>query len=186
MRELRMNIERDLERMAMQERRLCLAHFDNAVAWELGTRLKSRCEAIGVALTIEIRLSRETVFFFAMPGTNPGNADWVRRKRNTVELLQSSSYAVGRSLELEGISLEQKMGLPARGYAVHGGGFPIRVGTACCMGAVTVSGAPQREDHSIVVAVLAEMCGLAPADLAVAWQCTEHVALTASNASRDF
>jgi len=50
-------------------------------------------------VTIEIRLARETVFFHAMRGTTPANADWARRKRNTVELLQRSSYAIGRSLE---------------------------------------------------------------------------------------
>jgi uncharacterized protein (UPF0303 family) len=162
-----MNIERDLERMAVQEQRLCLSSFDNAVAWELGTRLKSRCEANGAALTIEVRLARETVFLFAMPGTNPGNADWARRKRNTVELLHSSSYAVGRALELEGISLEEKMALPMRDFAVHGGGFPIRVMGTGCVGAVTVSGAPQREDHAMVVAVLADMCGVPLAEVAL-------------------
>ncbi len=162
-----MNIELDIERMATQEQRLHFSRFDNTVAWDLGTRLKSRCEASGLALTIEVRLARETVFLFAMPGTTPTNADWVRRKRNTVELLQSSSYAVGRSLELEGLSLEQKMGAPARDHAVHGGGFPIRITSVGCVGAVTVSGAPQREDHAIVVAVLAEMCGVPLADVAL-------------------
>lgn len=163
-----MGIEQDIERMAEQEKRLCLPHFHHAVAWDLGTRLKSRSEASGLALTIEVRLARETVFFFAMPGTTPGNADWVRRKRNTVELLQSSSYAVGRSLELEGLTLEQRMGASARDYAVHGGGFPIRVSGMGCVGAVTVSGAPQRDDHETVVAVLAEMCGVPLREVALA------------------
>ncbi|MEJ8821625.1 heme-degrading domain-containing protein [Variovorax humicola] len=162
-----MNIERDLERMAIQEQRLCFAQFDNAAAWDLGTRLRSRAEVIGIALAIEVRVARETVFFFAMPGTTPANADWARRKRNTVELLHNSSYAVGLSLEGEGMSLEQKMGLPARDFAVHGGAFPIRVGTMGCVGVVTVSGAPQRQDHAVVVAVLAEMCGVPPADVAL-------------------
>lgn len=162
-----MNIDQDLERMAQQERRLCLTHFDNAVAWELGTRLRARCEAVGVNLTIEIRHAGETVFFFAMPGTQPENADWARRKRNTVELLQRSSYAVGRSLEKEGFSLEQDSRLPVRDYAVHGGGFPIRVIHGNCVGAVAVSGAPQRRDHAIVVEVLAEMCGVPLGDVAL-------------------
>ncbi|MDM0111227.1 heme-degrading domain-containing protein [Variovorax sp. J22R133] len=163
-----MSIERDLERMALQEQRLRFVQFDNALAWELGTRLRSRCEALGTPMAIEIRLARETVFFFAMPGTNPGNADWARRKRNTVELLHRSSYAVGMSLELEGRSLEQQMGLPARDHAVHGGSFPIRLSDGSCVGAVTVSGAPQREDHNIVVRVLAELCDVPPDEVTLA------------------
>lgn len=160
-----MGIEQDIERMAEQERRLHFARFDNATAWELGNGLKTLCEARGVALTIEVRLVRETVFYYAMPGTTPDNADWVRRKRNTVELLQRSSYAVGRSLEIEGISLEQKMGAPVRDFATHGGSFPILVDGVGCVGAVTVSGAPQREDHAMVVTVLADMCGVPLAEV---------------------
>jgi len=74
--------------------------------------------------------------------------------------MQRSSYAVGRSLALEGVSLEQKTGAPVRDFATHGGAFPIRTDGVGCVGAVTVSGLPQREDHAIVVAVLADMCGV--------------------------
>ncbi len=36
-------------------------------------------------------------------------------------------------------------------YASHGGGFPIHVTGAGIIGAVTVSGVPQRQDHGFVV-----------------------------------
>jgi uncharacterized protein (UPF0303 family) len=150
-----MDIDSELERLAEQERLLRFARFDLATAWELGTRLRAAAEARGVAVAIEIRLLRETVFFCAMPGTTPENADWARRKRNSVELLQRSSYAVGRSLEQAGTSLEQKMGLPLRDYASHGGSLPIQVEGVGCVGAVTVSGLPQREDHELVAEVMA-------------------------------
>jgi uncharacterized protein (UPF0303 family) len=162
-----MRIEQDIGRMTEQERRLCFARFDNDTAWELGTRIRSLCASRGLALAIEVRAMRETVFFCAMQGTTAENADWVRRKRNTVERLQRSSYAVGRSLELEGLTLEQKMGLPLREFASHGGAFPIRVAGVGCVGAVTVSGAPQREDHAIVVAGLAAMCGVPLGEVAL-------------------
>ncbi|MEY4882378.1 MAG: hypothetical protein RIS34_232 [Pseudomonadota bacterium] len=162
-----MGLEQDIERLAKQEQVLRFDRFDHATAWELGTRIRALCEARGLALTTEIRLARETVFFCAMPGTTPGHSDWARRKRNTVELVQRSSYAVGRSLELEGSSMEQKMGLPTRDYATHGGSFPIRVNGVGCLGTVTVSGAPQREDHAIVVEVLAALCGVPLADVAL-------------------
>jgi uncharacterized protein (UPF0303 family) len=160
-------LDRDIERLAEQERRLRFARFDAASAWDLGCRLKAAAEARGVALAIEVRIARETVFFHAMPGTGPENADWIRRKRNTVELLQRSSYAVGRSLEREGSTLEAKLGLPTRDYASHGGGFPLRVEGVGCIGVVTVSGVPQREDHALVAASLAELCSIVPGELAL-------------------
>jgi uncharacterized protein (UPF0303 family) len=155
-----MDIGNDLARLAEQERLLRFARFDQATAWELGTRLRAAAQARGVAVAIEVRLLRETVFFCAMPGTTPENADWARRKRNTVELLQRSSYAVGRSLQQDGLTLEQKMGLALRDYASHGGSFPIRVEGVGCVGAVTVSGLPQRDDHELVTSVIADMCAI--------------------------
>jgi len=152
--------ELDLERIAEQERVLQFRTFDLGTAWELGTRLRASAVQRGVAIAIEIRLQRDTVFFCCMPGTTPENADWARRKRNTVELLQRSSYAVGLQLAREGSTLEQKMGLPLRDYASHGGCFPIRVEGVGCVGTATVSGLPQREDHELVTAVIAELCGM--------------------------
>ena len=161
-----MDLAADLARIADQEQRLRFAHFDADSAWRLGTSLREIARRRGLALAIEIRLARETVFFAAMPGTTPANADWARRKRNTVELLHRSSYGVGRSLEQEGKTLEQTMGLPARDYATHGGSFPLVVVGTGCVGAVTVSGAPQRVDHEVVVEALAGECGVAPGDVA--------------------
>ena len=95
-----------------------------------------------------------------MPGTTPANADWARRKRNTVEMLWQSSYRVGRSLELEESSLEAKMGLPSRDYASHGGSVPVMSTNGTCIGAVMISGLPQRDDHSMVVQALAAQRGV--------------------------
>jgi uncharacterized protein (UPF0303 family) len=157
--------QQDILRIAQQEQKLQFEAFDKASAWELGQRLKVTCEKAAMATTIEIRLARETVFLYAMPGTAASNADWARRKRNVVELMGKSSYAVGLSCEEEGQSLEALMGLPTRQYACHGGSFPIKVKGADCVGVVTVSGLPQREDHIIVVQVLAQMCGIDPSEV---------------------
>ena len=93
-----MGIEEDIQRISEQERRLVCAEFDLDKAWQLGSRLREVARSRNLPLTIEIRLARETVFFSAMPGVTPANADWARRKRNTVELLHRSSYGVGRTL----------------------------------------------------------------------------------------
>ena len=82
---------RDLAIIAKQEELLQFHAFDNTTAWLLGEGIKRQCEDRKLAVTIEIRLCRETIFFFAMPGTSPNNAEWARRKRNTTELQQRSS-----------------------------------------------------------------------------------------------
>jgi uncharacterized protein (UPF0303 family) len=156
------NRQEDIQRIAFQEQSLQFDRFDKTSAWELGSRLKKACEEQGVATTIEIRLFKETVFFYSMPGTAPENADWARRKRNVVEMLNRSSYGVGLSFTQEGKSLDTLMGLPLRDYASHGGSFPLSLRGTGCVGAVTVSGLPQREDHLMVVRVLAQMCGVDP------------------------
>lgn len=155
----------DLERMALQERRLRLARFDAASAWRLGERLKTLAEARGVAVAIEIRIAGRQVFAYAMPGSTPANADWARRKCNTVDLLQHASYAIGRTPPKGGLTTIERMGLPTRDYAVAGGGFPLAVEGAGVVGAVAVSGLPERDDHEMVVEALAEMCGVPLAEL---------------------
>lgn len=157
----------DLRRIAHQEKVLQFESFDKTNVWSLGLALKAASEALGVSTTIEVRLSRETVFFYSMPGTSQSNADWARRKRNVVEMMGQSSYRVGLSSE-DGRSLEVLMGLSARDYASHGGSFPIMVKGVGFVGVVTVSGLPQRQDHALVVQVLAEECGVDVADCLLA------------------
>lgn len=163
-----MTLEHDLARLAEQEERLQLLRFGAAEAWSLGVGLKTLAESRGQAVTIEIRLARELVFFHAMPGTAASNADWARRKRNACELLGKSSYRIGRELEAGGGSLESKMGLPTRDYASHGGAFPLKLRGSGTVGTVTVSGLPQREDHTLIVELLAPLAGVALAEVALA------------------
>jgi uncharacterized protein (UPF0303 family) len=155
------SIDQDLARISLQEQTLLLNEFTEATAWELGTRIKALCEARNVAVTIEVRRGKETLFFYAMQGTTPNNADWVRRKRNVVELIHKSSYAAGLTNQRDNTSIEQRMGVQTCDYATHGGSFPIRVKGVGCVGVVTVSGVPQRDDHGIVVEALAALCGVA-------------------------
>lgn len=158
------DMARDMAIIAKQEELLLFSTFDNTTAWLLGDSIRKLCQARHLAVTIEIRLCRETVFFYAMPGTSPNNADWARRKRNTVELQQRSSYAVGLSLLRDEASLETQSGLPLRDYAQHGGSFPIRVAGVGFVGVATISGLPQREDHNMVVQAMADIIGVSISD----------------------
>lgn len=162
-----MDIAEDIRRIALQEERLQFSAFDARAAWELGLALKSDGEARRAPIVVDIRLYSMRLLSFALPGGKPENFDWARRKRNTVFRFQRSSYAMGRKLEHEGKTLFDLGALPERDFAVHGGSFPISVKGAGCIGAVTVSGLPQRDDHAMVVDALAQVLGVDIADAAL-------------------
>ncbi|MBS0372810.1 MAG: heme-degrading domain-containing protein [Proteobacteria bacterium] len=149
-----MELNEELARVAAQEATLHLTRFDEDVAWRLGSRLQSMAMERGLAIAIEIRRCGQLLFYSALPGTTPDNADWIRRKGNVVTRFLRSSYAVGLSLQQKGGDLASRYGLPAADYASHGGAFPLCVEGAGIIGYVAVSGLPQRDDHELVVEAL--------------------------------
>jgi uncharacterized protein (UPF0303 family) len=113
---------------------------------------------------MDIRIGIRPLFYAAMPGTTPENPDWVRRKINTVYRFEASSYRVGLEYKAKGNPFDQSRGVDPLQYAPAGGGFPIRL-SGQIIGAVTVSGIPQREDHGFVVECLANHLGVAYKDI---------------------
>ena len=162
-----MNIDQDLEKIALQEKRLKFKHFDAKVAWAVGTALKAAAEERQVAVAIDIQVNGHTLFSYAMMGTTPDNWDWIRRKRNVVLRYHRSSYAIGLMHARAQTTLQQKSGLDLKDYAAHGGCFPIFLEGTGCLGTITVSGLPQREDHALIICVLQEYLGLGSEDLAL-------------------
>lgn len=145
----------DLEKIAKQEQLLSFESFDESTAWQLGIILREMADLAGQSVTIDIRKGDDCLFFSAMPGTTPLNADWARRKRNLVNRLQRSSYALG-------LARAAGEAIPAddADHAAHGGCFPIRVAGVGFIGTATVSGLPQREDHILVVEGLAKLLNI--------------------------
>jgi uncharacterized protein (UPF0303 family) len=66
---------------------------------------------------------------------------------------------VGLALEQKHSNITEKYALPASDYVTHGGSFPIAVVGAGVIGAVTVSGLAQRDDHELVVEALCTELG---------------------------
>ena len=162
-----MNIDQDLEKIALQERRLQFKQFDAEVAWALGTAIKAAAEKRQVAVAIDIGLHGHPLFSYAMPGTTPDNWDWIRRKRNVVVRYHRSSYAIVLKHERAGTTLQGGTGLDPKDYSTHGGCFPILLIGTGCVGTITVSGLPQRDDHTLVVSVLQDYLHLTGEDLAL-------------------
>jgi uncharacterized protein (UPF0303 family) len=154
-----MGLSEDLEKFAAQERELRLPRLDAQIAWELGTRIRTLATDRGLTLVIDVRRFGQQLFFAALDGTTPDNAEWVRRKSNVVARFHRSSYAVGMTLKMKATTLLEGYGLPVADYAVDGGSFPLIVENAGSVGSVTVSGLPQRDDHNLVVEALSALLG---------------------------
>jgi len=156
-----------------QQIALCESHrallrfpsFDANDAWTLGNALYREAGRKGFALAIDISVNHVCLFSALMPGASAENIDWVRRKRNMTEFLGISSWAAGLMLQSRQTTLAERYGLSLRDYAAFGGSVPLYLTRGCQIGAVTVSGAPQRDDHNLVLGTLREMLGIAPAEL---------------------
>ena len=156
--------EDDLAAIATQECELCFTRFDEDVAWTLGSRLRTMAVARKAGIAIDVRRFGQPLFYCALAGTTPDNADWVRRKSNAVARFHRSSYRLGIEL---GASIFEKYALSMTEFAVHGGSFPICVQGSGAIGSVTVSGLPQRTDHELVVEALCVELGKDYAKLAL-------------------
>jgi uncharacterized protein (UPF0303 family) len=99
-------------------------------------------------------------------GTLPDNEEWVRRKRNAVLRWGLSSWSLRKKIvatagpeDVEAafakkFALKSANGSP-EDYAIHGGGFPIRVkGVDGIVGVIVVSGLKQEHDHQVIVEVI--------------------------------
>lgn len=159
-----MGLNEDIERVALQERELCLPRFGPQVAWELGTLLKKMAEERGLSIVIDVRRFNQPLFYVALDGTTPDNPEWVRRKTNVVARYHRSSYGMGLSLKARSQTIEER-GHATADFAAHGGSFPLNVQNAGIVGCVTVSGLPQRDDHELVVEALCIYLGRSYSDL---------------------
>ena len=160
-----MSFEQDLEKIALQEKRLQFKQFDAEAAWAIGTALKAAAEKRRISVAIDIQMHGMPLFCYAMPGITPDNWDWIRRKRNVVMRYQRSSYAMGLKYEQAKTTLHAATGLELKDFAPHGGCFPILLEGTGCVGTIAVSGLPQREDHALVVEVLQEYLHLEKVEL---------------------
>jgi uncharacterized protein (UPF0303 family) len=161
-----MSDQPDIEILIEQEKRLVFPAFSEEDAFQMGSALKARADKENVPIVIDISLWDRRLFYFARPGSTSDNEDWVRRKFNLARRVHKSSYRAGRELAAAGLTLKDR-NLAEADYAAHGGAFPIRLHNAGAIGAVTVSGLPQRDDHKWVSAAIAAHLGIDISDIAL-------------------
>lgn len=160
-----MSTEDDIATVKRQESELVLSRFDEAVAYDIGSAIRRRALDEGLSLVVDLRTWDRQLFFSATPGTSADNAEWVRRKINSVRRFQRASYRLVLERGEQPFSVQS--GADPADYVIAGGGFPIRVEGAGIVGALTISGLPGRKDHGVAVDALCDHLAKARADYAL-------------------
>ncbi|PCH41642.1 DUF336 domain-containing protein [Wolfiporia cocos MD-104 SS10] len=151
----------DLEEIAAEEKRCIFTRFTAETAWIIGSMLRDRLRRASskpAVINITLANSDQLLFHAATgPGTGPDNDTWVARKRRAVLRWSSSTWALHNKYRGDEPAFAAKFQLGQRGgdYAIHGGGFPIRVeGVEGIVGVIVVSGLTMQEDHEVIVEVI--------------------------------
>jgi uncharacterized protein (UPF0303 family) len=145
-----MNDGNSLDALLAEEQELQFPSFSAGVAWTLGSHIYQRAKAGSLPIAIEVSRNGQQLFFAALAGATPHNAEWIRRKRAVVQRFHHSSLYMSVEAEVKGRPFLQRYGLSEQDYAAARGGFPIFVKDTGCVGAVVISGLPQLEDHRLV------------------------------------
>ncbi|GAA5830599.1 hypothetical protein JCM11251_002528 [Rhodosporidiobolus azoricus] len=127
--------------------------FTSNDAFALGCNIRSRIQQKSpnkpAIVSIESAQGQPMFYSTSGEGTQPDNKAWAERKRNSVLRWGKSTAS---------LNIKFKLGIPAyfgvdeKDYAVHGGGFPIRVkGVEPIVAVAVVSGLAQEDDHQVIV-----------------------------------
>ncbi|KAM5533835.1 hypothetical protein V8D89_012498 [Ganoderma adspersum] len=152
-----------IEAIAAQEQRCILPHFTADTAWELGTRLRARLQRASprpAVVNITLAVHAQLLFHCATGrGTTADNDTWVARKRAAVLRWHASTWFLHNKFAGNEDAFRAKFMLGERAgeYAIHGGGFPIKVkDVEGVVGVIVVSGLTMQEDHEVIVEVIEE------------------------------
>jgi uncharacterized protein (UPF0303 family) len=157
----------DIDRIKRQEAELVFDRFDEAVAFDLGSAVRARALAQALPIVVDIRTFDRPLFYAAMPGSNASNPDWARRKTNVVRRFLKSTYRMVLEQKRPDRTFKPGEGLDIADYVLAGGGFPITVRHAGVIGAIAVSGLPERQDHGVVIDALCDHLGMDRSEFAL-------------------
>jgi uncharacterized protein (UPF0303 family) len=155
-----MSMSGDIEKIAEQEATLVFDQFDESRAFAIGSLIRDRALRENLPVVVDIQFWDRPLFYAALPGSTSSNTDWARRKRNVVKMFHKSTYRMVLELGRPDRTFKPGSGLDSSDYVLAGGGFPVKVNGAGVIGAICVSGLPERQDHELVVAALCDHLGL--------------------------
>ena len=140
---------------AEQEEKFQFERFSRRDALNIGLKLIEKAEKQAQPVAVEITVNGLVVFRYFMEGSRPESELWLARKRNAVDLMETSSLRFFAELEDAGETFADRK-LDPNEYAA-GGGFPIRLRGTGVIGSICVSGYPDHvDDHQLIINTLAE------------------------------
>ena len=140
---------------AEQEEKFQFERFSRRDALNIGLKLIENAEKQAQPVAVEITVNGLVVFRYFMEGSTPESELWLARKRNAVDLMETSSLRFFAELEDAGETFADRK-LDPNEYAA-GGGFPIRLRGTGVIGSICVSGYPDHvDDHQLIINTLAE------------------------------
>ena len=108
----RAEAQKALQACIADEQTYQFTSFSHRDAWELGHALVDACEKMGAPLAVEIEINHVIVFRYYPDGTGAYHEQWLRRKRNLVNLLEKSSQRAYYELEVNCEDQERDWRLP--------------------------------------------------------------------------
>lgn len=123
---------REIEEIELLDKSLSFPVFTSQTAWAFGSALRTKLLAFAKPCVIDISLAHSNHCLFHCTthlGTTPDNDTWVARKRNTVLRWNSSTWYMHNKYAGDEVAFAAKfsLGQNAGQYAIHGGGWPVRV-----------------------------------------------------------
>jgi len=143
-----------LDTLRRQEEALQFTSFDSDTALVIGNRIVEMAKADQVAVTVDVSVNRNPLFFHAMSGTSPNNVEWIRRKSNLVNRTGHASFFMHVQAVDRGLDYDNLPTFDPKDFAAHGGAFPIVLKGTGLIGTITVSGLAGVDDHALVVRAL--------------------------------
>lgn len=150
----------NMEDILKQEKTATLKSFTKSDGWKLGNIVRELAGEDKEKIVISVKLQNQHLFYFAGEDTIKDNEFWAKRKRGVVLRHEHSSYFVSKEYDGDEEEYYKHNAVEPKDFAIHGGGFPIRVESVGIVGSIVVSGLVSEEDHLLcyngIVKLLAE------------------------------
>jgi uncharacterized protein (UPF0303 family) len=137
-----------------QEHELVLPISDVFDLLEIGEIGKTLGFIRKLPIAIEIKLENWIMYHISLPGSNPENNFWIRRKSNVVMLKKHSSLYERINAEDQSIDWFKLNKVNEVDYAIHGGSLPLITQNYKFIGTLTISGMTHVADHLFGVEIL--------------------------------
>ncbi|WP_025822215.1 heme-binding protein [Shewanella marina] len=137
------------------EKQLVVDSFSNKLAMDIGLKIIQLAKARNLCISVAINRINHIVFLYLDDGLPADKHCWLNRKANLAMHFEESSLAVKQDLINGAMTLAGTFALDETQFVARGGAIPIMVRGSGLIGAVTVTGLQDTDDHQLIVDALA-------------------------------